>query len=68
MLVLDFDARQRRAQLVRGVGGEAALLLEGGLQPGDHGVEGRRQLGQLVTPLTFRRRDRSRRRSVLPPG
>jgi hypothetical protein len=41
--------RQRRAQLVGGVGGEAALALKGGFQPVEHRVEGHRQLPQLIT-------------------
>ena len=42
------DHRQRRAQLVRGVGGEPRLLEEGRLQPGEGGVEHAGQGGQFA--------------------
>ena len=45
---LGADDPERRAHLVRGVGGEAALALEGGVEPRDHLVEGARQTPDLV--------------------
>ena len=42
------DHRQRGAQLVRGVGDEPALGVEGGLQPVQHLVERVGQVGHLV--------------------
>ena len=42
------EDRQRRAQLVCGVGGEPADLLERTLQPRDHAIERARQTPQLV--------------------
>ncbi len=49
----DLDAAleggQRRPQLVGGVGREAAHLGEGGLQPGEHAVQGIGQTIQLIT-------------------
>src|SRR5581483_7046559 len=52
----DFAAHdgQRRAQFVRGVGGELALALEGGLQPRDHVVEGFREPPDLIHLLRQR--------------
>ena len=45
---LGADHRQRRPQLVAGVGDEPALAVEGGVQPGQHRVEGVGQLLELV--------------------
>ena len=44
----------RRAQLVRGVGHEAALLLERGVEPREQIVEHRRELTQLVARIADR--------------
>jgi hypothetical protein len=44
--------RQRGAQLVAGVGDEAALRVEGRLQPVEHRVETRGQLGDLAAGVT----------------
>ena len=41
--------RQQRAQLVGGVGDEAALAIKRGFQPVEHRVEGVCQLPQLTT-------------------
>ena len=42
------DDRVRRAQLVRGVGGEAALLVDRALHAIEHRVEGVGEVGELV--------------------
>ena len=42
------DDRQRRAQLVGGVGGEPALAVERLFQPRQHRVDGGRQLGEFI--------------------
>ena len=44
------DARQRRAQLVRGVGDEAALRLDRVVEGGEHRVERRAEARQLAAP------------------
>ena len=44
------QARQRRAQLVRGIGDEAALRLERLLERGEHRIEGRAEARELVLP------------------
>ena len=56
--------RQRRAQLVGGVGGEPPDFLERPLQPGDHSIERACQTSQLVIgvglvqpPVKLGRRD-----------
>jgi hypothetical protein len=41
-------ARQRRPQLVRGVGNEPALCLHGSVERAEHLVEGRREPAELV--------------------
>ena len=59
------DARQRAAQLVRGVGHEAPFVIPGTLQPFEHRVHRRRQPGDLVVgwwdvDALFERRPRNR--------
>jgi len=44
------EARQRRAQLVGGVGDEAPLCLERLLERAEHRVERRAKTGQLASP------------------
>jgi hypothetical protein len=53
-LELGPEHRQRRAQLVAGVGGEAALALEAVLEPREHLVEGRAETMELVVPTAER--------------
>ena len=48
LLGVQADERERDLQLVRGVRGEPAHLVEGGLQPVEHLVEQARQVGDLV--------------------
>ena len=54
--------RQRRAQLVGGVGRESLLLGDLGLEPGEHGIEAVGQLAELL--LTSLQRDPVGERSV----
>ena len=59
--------RQRGAQLVRGVGDEAALLLDAVLDAVEHGVEGRGEVGDLVAGAAGRRGARPRRSTPMSP-
>jgi hypothetical protein len=45
------EARERRAELVRGVGNELPLRASGLLECGEHRVEARREAAELVAPF-----------------
>ena len=60
--------RERRAQLVRGVGRELALRVEGRLEPAEELVEGVAELGDLVVGPVEREAPVQARGGDLPGG